>query len=252
MAKLTALILSKNEERNIEDCIRSVLFCDEVLVIDDFSTDRTRELAEGLDAKVIQRSMNGDWGGQRTFAIQNAAHEWVLFVDADERVSEALAEEIRAVVTKGEKHACQIRRENRFHFNKATHGVLHPDYVMRLFPKENSHSEGLVHEKILAPYPDKKLKHPLYHYTYDTWEQYFGKFNNYTTLAAKTYQKEGKRCNFFLDIVLRPLWAFIKVYIIERGFLDGKIGWVLSVNHYFYTLNKYVKLYYLYKSDGKL
>ena len=252
MAKITALILSKNEERNIEDCIRTVLFCDEVLVIDDFSTDRTKEIAEGLGAKVIQRSMNGDWGGQRTFAIQSATHEWVLFVDADERVSEALAEEIREVVAQGKKRACRIRRENRFHFNTATHGVLHPDYVMRLFPAENSHSEGLVHEKILAPYPDKKLKHPLYHYTYDNWEQYLGKLNNYTTLAAKKYRKEKKRCNFFLDIVLRPLWAFIKAYILERGFLDGKMGWILSVNHYFYTLNKYVKLYYLYKSDGKL
>ena len=252
MAKISALILSKNEERNIEDCIKSVLFCDEVLVVDDFSTDRTKEMAERLGARVLQRRMDGDWGGQRTFAIQSAAHEWILFVDADERVPEALAEEIRTVVAKGEKRACRIRRENRFHFNEATHGVLHPDYVMRLFPAENSRSEGLVHEKITAPYPGKNLKAPLYHYTYDSWEQYLGKLNHYTTLAAKTYREEGKRCNFFLDIVLRPVWAFIKVYFIERGFLDGKMGWILSVNHYFYTLNKYVKLYYLYKSDGKL
>ena len=90
MEKITALILAKNEERNIEDCIKTVQFCDEVLVIDDFSTDRTKELAEGLGARVLQRSMNGDWGGQQTFAIQSAAHPWVLFVDADERISEAL------------------------------------------------------------------------------------------------------------------------------------------------------------------
>ena len=205
MAKISALILAKNEERNIEDCIKTVLFCDEVLVIDDFSTDRTKEIAEGLGARVLQRGMNGDWGGQQTFAIQSA-----------------------------------------------THGVLHPDYVNRLFPAKDSYVEGYVHPKIVAPYPDKKLKSPMYHYTYDNWEQYLGKLNNYTTLAAKKYKKEKKRCNFFLDIVLRPLWAFIKAYVIELGFLDGKIGWILSVNHYFYTLNKYVKLYYLYKSDGKL
>ena len=107
MAKISALILSKNEERNIEDCIKSVLFCDEVLVVDDFSTDRTKEMAERLGARVLQRRMDGDWGGQRTFAIQNAAHEWILFVDADERVPEALAEEIRTVVAKGEKRACR-------------------------------------------------------------------------------------------------------------------------------------------------
>ena len=217
MEKITALILAKNEERNIEDCIKTVQFCDEVLVIDDFSTDRTKEIAEGLGARVLQRSMNGDWGGQQTFAIQSAMHPWVLFVDADERISEALAEEIKETVARGEQNAYWIRRENRFHFNKATHGVLHPDYVNRLFPAKGSY-----------------------------------KLNNYTTLAAKKYKKENKRCNFFLDIVLRPLWAFIKAYILELGFLDGRIGWILSVNHYFYTLNKYVKLYYLYKSDGKL
>jgi glycosyltransferase involved in cell wall biosynthesis len=196
--------------------------------------------------------MNGDWGGQQTFAIQSATHPWVLFVDADERISEALAEEIKEVVARGEQKAYWIRRENRFHFNKATHGILHPDYVNRLFPAKGSYVEGYVHPKIVAPYPDKRLKHPMYHYTYDNWEQYLGKLNNYTTLAAKKYKKENKRCNFFLDIVLRPLWAFIKAYILELGFLDGRIGWILSVNHYFYTLNKYVKLYYLYKSDGKL
>lgn len=91
MAKITALILAKNEERNIEDCIRSVSFTDEVLVIDDFSTDHTKQIAENMGARVIQHAMAGDWGGQQTFAIQNATHEWVLFIDADERISEPLA-----------------------------------------------------------------------------------------------------------------------------------------------------------------
>ena len=252
MAKISALILAKNEEHNIEDCIKSVLFCDEVLVIDDFSTDRTKEIAENLGARVVQHNMNGDWGRQRTFAIRNASFAWVLFVDADERISDELAEEIKTVVGAGEKYACRIRRENRFHFNKATHGVLKEDYVTRLFPKEGSISEGFVHEVIKAPYPDKKLKHVMYHYTYDNWDQYFNKFNNYTRLSAEKYRKDGKRCNFFLDIVLRPAWAFLKAYIFDLGFLDGKMGWILSVNHYCYTMNKYVKLYYLYKSNGKL
>ena len=252
MAKISALILAKNEERNIEDCIKSVLFCDEVLVIDDFSTDRTKELAENLGARVLQHGMNGDWGQQQTFAIRSAIHEWVLFVDADERISEKLAEEIQETVARGDKNAYWIKRENKFHFNKATHGILHPDYVNRLFPAKDSYVDGYVHPEIKAPYPNKKLKHVMYHYTYDNWDQYFNKFNNYTRLAAEKYRKEGKRCNFFLDIVLRPAWAFFKAYILELGFLDGKMGWILSVNHYCYTMNKYVKLYYLYKSNGKL
>ena len=91
----------------------------------------------------------------------------------------------------------------------------------------------------------------MYHYTYDNWDQYFNKMNNYARLAAKKYEKNGKRCNFLLDVVLRPLWAFFKVYILNLGFLDGKMGWVISVNHCFYTMNKYVRLYYQYKSNGK-
>ncbi len=252
MTDITALILAKNEEQNIADCIRTVQFCDEVLVIDDFSSDRTKEIAESLGARVLQRNMAGDWGGQQTFAIRSAGCRWVLFVDADERISEKLAEEIRETVAKGERNAYWIRRENRFHYNEATHGILRPDYVNRLFPAEGSYVEGYVHPEIKAPYPNRKLRNVMYHYTYDNWNQYFNKFNNYTRLAAEKYKKNGKRCSFFRDIVLRPIWAFIKVYFLNLGFLDGKIGWILSVNHYFYTMNKYVKLYYLYKSDGKL
>jgi hypothetical protein len=96
------------------------------------------------------------------------------------------------------------------------------------------------------------MKKFMYHYTYDNWQQYFNKFNNYTTLAAAKYKEQGKKCYFFRDIILRPFWAFIKVYFLQGGFLDGKLGWILSVNHYFYTMSKYVKLYYLYKSNGKL
>lgn len=253
MAKISALILAKNEERNIEACIKTLLFVDDILVIDDFSTDKTKEIAESLGARVIQRSMNGDWGAQQTFAIQQAKYEWVLFVDADERISEPLAKEIRAVVEKGEKKAYWIQRENKFYHHHATHGVLRPDYVDRLFPAKGSYVEGYVHPKIVTPYPNEKLHGIMYHYTYDSWQHQLNKLNNYTTLAAAKYKKNHKKCNFFLDIVLRPFWAFFKVYILNLGFLDGKIGWILSTNHYFYTMNKYIKLYFLYQDkDGRL
>ena len=98
MAKISALILAKNEERNIKACIETLSFVDDILVIDDFSTDKTKAIAEKLGARVIQHGMNGDWGAQQTFAIQNAKYEWVLFVDADERISDPLAKEIRSVV----------------------------------------------------------------------------------------------------------------------------------------------------------
>lgn len=252
MNTVTALILAKNEEQNIKDCLASVSFCDEMLVIDDFSTDKTKEIAESMGARVIQRAMAGDWGGQQTFAIQQARTRWVLFIDADERISEPLAKEIQETIAENEVKAYWIKRENKFHHNHATHGVLRPDYVNRLFPAKGSYVKGYVHPEIITPYENAKLQNVMYHYTYDNWSQILRKLDNYTTLAAEKYKGNHKRCNFFLDIMLRPLWAFFKVYILNGGFLDGKMGWCLSVNHYFYTMFKYVKLYYLYKDNGKL
>lgn len=252
MAAISVVIVAKNEERNIGDCIKSCSFATEVLVIDDCSTDKTVEIAKSLGARVITRAMNGDWGGQQTFAIQQTKYEWLFLIDADERCTPELAEEIVQTVEKGEKFAYWIQRRNLFHHNKATHGTLRPDYVCRLMPKEGTYVDGYVHQAIVTPYDNKRLTAFMYHYTYDNWTQYLNKLNHYTTLAAEKYKKDGKSCGFFKDIIIRPGWAFFKMYVLDRGFLDGKLGWILAVNHYFYTLNKYVKLYYLYKSNGKL
>lgn len=249
---ISVLILARNEEANIRECIESCTFAGEVIVIDDFSTDDTEKIAEACGARVIRRAMDGDWGGQQTFAVGQARCGWIFFIDADERCTPEAAEEIARTVEKGEKAAYWLRRQNRFRHNKAVHGVLRPDYVCRLMPTEGVRVEGYVHPAILHPYADKKLQHFLLHYTYDNWDQYFNKFNKYTKLSAEKYKDAGKPVGFWKDIVLRPIWAFIKVYIFDRGFLDGKMGWILSVNHYFYTMTKYVKLYTLYKSDGKL
>ena len=252
MSTVTVIILAKNEEQNIKDCIDTVGFADEVLVIDDFSTDQTPEIAASMGARIVQHAMNGDWGGQQTFAIQEAKSKWILFLDADERISPELGAEIVTAVQEDDPKAYWMQRRNKFHHNKATHGVLRPDYVLRLMPAEGSYVEGYVHPAIITPYEEAKLQGYMYHYTYDNWHQYFNKFNNYTTLAAEKYRDAGKSCSFFKDIIIRPSWAFFKVYILDRGFLDGKMGFILSVNHYFYTMIKYVKLYYLLKSNGKL
>lgn len=252
MVDVSVLILTRNEEKNIEQCIKSCSFAKEIIVIDDGSTDKTREMAEALGARVISRAMDGDWGAQQTFAIQQASCDWIFFLDADESCSEELGRHIEVAVTKNESYAYWIQRQNRFKHNHATHGTLRPDYVCRLMPAKGSYVEGFVHPAIITPYENKKLAGHIYHRTYANWEQYFNKFNNYTTLAAKKYQKSGKSCSFTKDILFRPLWAFIKVYVLNKGFLDGKLGWILATNHYFYTMNKYVKLYYLNKSDGEL
>ena len=241
MIDLSVLILAKNEENNIADCIKSCSFAKEILVIDDNSTDNTKQIALDLGAVVINRAMNGDWGGQQTFAIKKAKYDWIFFIDADERCTPELAKDITEAVNKNEKIAYWIQRKNKFRHNKAEHGILRPDYVCRLMPTKDSYVEGFVHPAIITPYPNKKLNGHMYHHTYETWEQHINKINKYTTLAAEKYKEQGKSINFFVDVVLRPLWAFFKVYIINLGFLDGKIGWVFAVAHYYYTTMCYTR-----------
>jgi len=247
MNKISLLILAKNEERNIKECIESCPFADEIIVIDDNSDDKTKEIAEGLGAKVINRSMNGDWGGQQTFAIQQASCNWIFFIDADERCTPELSTEIRNTVNKGDKYGYWVRRINHFRHKVVKHGPLSPDWVCRLMPREGSYVEGFVHPKIVHQFKDKRLTKNMLHYTYETWEQYLRKMNQYSTLAAEKSRIEGKTCNFLFDIIFRPAFAFFKMYILKLGILDGMLGYVLCLNYANYTLNKYVKLKYLEK-----
>lgn len=252
MNTLTVIILAKNEESHIHDCIQSALFADEILLIDDYSTDNTVSIAQSLGARIVQHALNGNWAQQRQFALTQAQSDWVLFLDADERITPELATEIQTTLNSEDLYAYLLPRKNVFHHNRATHGSVRPDKVLRLFPKEGATVQGMVHETIVIPYEQRSLHHYLEHYTYDNWEQYFRKFNTYTSVAARQYHENGKACSFWKDIVLRPHWAFIKIYFLQKGCLDGKMGFILSIYHYMYTLTKYVKLYYLNKSNGKL
>ena len=150
MAKVSVLILAKNEEKFIGACIRSVKdFADEVIVIDDFSTDATARISKDLGATVIQRGLNGDWGGQQTFAIQQAKFDWVFFIDADERATPELAAEIKKVLVADDKNfAWRPARLSYFWGQPLKHGGWFPDYVTRLFPTKGSYVTGFVHPQI--------------------------------------------------------------------------------------------------------
>lgn len=249
---VSIVLIARNEEHNLKDCLDSCAFAEEIILVDDNSTDKTVAIAQSYGAKIYTRALAGNWGAQQTFAIEKATQPWIFLIDADERCSPQLAEEIVKTVECGEKYAYFIRRENRFHHNHATHGVLRPDLVSRLFPNEGVTVEGYVHPQIKYNFKKRVLKSPLYHYTYTSWDQYYRKLNQYAKLAAQKQFDKGRKCNFCLDIIIKPLWAFIKVYFLNLGFLDGKMGLLLSLNHYSYTLQKYVRLYTLHKSGGKL
>lgn len=248
---ISVVLLTRNEERNVRECLESCGFASEIIVVDDDSTDGTVAIATELGAKIFLRSLNGDWGAQKTFGIQQATQPWLLLIDADERVSPQLKSSIYRALQQ-EKRAYLIQRENHFVSGTATHGCLRPDWVLRLLPKEGAASVGKVHEAVLTPFATEKLSGRLVHFPYSSWDAYYKKIDLYSRLAAEKYLLEGKSCSFGRDVILRPIWAFFKVYFINRGFFDGKLGFIFSVNHYFYTLAKYVRFYYLKNHDGKI
>ena len=251
MAKLTVLILAKNEEKNISDCIKSALFADEILVIDDFSTDTTARIAEELGARVIQHSMDGNWGQQKTFGIEQASHPWIYLLDADERVTEPLKAEILKAINSEEKFVYYNARLNHFCGKVVRHSGWFPDYGIHLIPKDGSYVTGYVHEEIHYNYPVKKMPKSAYllHYTYVSWEQYLRKLNNYTTVGARKKFDAGKRAGI-LDIIFHPLFGMFKIFFIQRAFLDGLTGCFLTVGHGISVFMKYSKLYYLGKGIG--
>ena len=249
---LSVLILTHNEEENIRECIESASFADEIVVVDDESSDKTVEIAASLGAKIYHRRLAGDFGAQKTFAIQQATSDWVFVLDADERFTPGAIKEIQKVIQSTPNVCYEIRRENCFMSGKATHGALRPDWVVRLMPRDGSVFEGKVHERQVSQFPIRQLEGYLIHYPYKDWHTYFVKFNKYTTLAANGYYQSGKRCCFVRDIVFRPVLAFVKTYVINLGFLDGRLGFVFSVTHSFYTMVKYLKLFNLEKTNGRI
>lgn len=249
---ISVIILARNEEERLADCLHSCSFAQEIIVIDDFSTDQTLSIAQSHGCRVFQRALDGDFAAQRMFGLSKATQPWVLFIDADERVSEQLQAEIIEVVQANQPVSCDIQRENHFVSGKATHGIMRPDWVLRLMPKAGTCVQGKVHETILSDAPRMRLHGRLVHFPYRDWDHYWSKFDAYTKLSAQKYHENHRQCHFFSDIVLRPLWAFFKIYVLNLGFLDGRLGWIFSVNHYFYTMTKYVRLYTLQKTNGKL
>jgi len=247
--KISAIIIAKNEQKNISACLQSVGFADEMIVIDDHSIDNTVQLAKEAGARVLIRAMGDDFSGQQNFAINQAQGQWLLFIDCDERITRELAIEIQQVTEKA-PCAYRLRRLNHFAGQRVRFGPLRSDSMVRLVPNDNVQFQGRVHQQLHHHFAEKTLKSPMLHFTYSSWQQYYQKFEHYTRLAAQQAFDNGKSVSFWRDIILRPQWAFFKMYIIHGGFLDGKIGWLLAVGHYYYTQTKYARLLTI-KNYGK-
>lgn len=241
MIPVSVIIAAKNEERNIEDALRSVSRFNEIIVIDDFSTDNTASIARKYTRNVFEINWRG-YAMQKQAGIDKAAMPWVLVLDADERVTEALADEIAAIVGNAEYDAWHIPRKNFFLGQWIRHGGWWPDYTLRLFKKESARMEQReVHEKIIASGKTGCCRNPMEHYSYREITDYIKKMDVYSTLAATELYSKGT--SFKLSqLLLKPPFTFLRMFLLQQGFRDGFNGFVLAVLYSMYTFLKYLKL----------
>jgi hypothetical protein len=245
---VSAVLITLNAAAQLEDCLRSVAFCDEILIIDSGSTDGTRELAGHYGARVIQSEWRG-FGAQKHFAVEQAAHDWVLCIDADERVTPELRTAIESVLadTSNRHRAYRFARCNRFMGRYLRHGEGYPDWSLRLFDRRAARwSDDPVHEKVITSEVPASLAGDLLHDSAETLESYLAKQNRYTTLAAQAALAQGKRSGP-VQMLLSPAIRFIKFYFLRLGFLDGVPGLVHILIGCGNSFAKYAKI--LQKQD---
>ncbi|HEY0262099.1 MAG TPA: glycosyltransferase family 2 protein, partial [Chitinophagales bacterium] len=241
---------AQNEEHNIQAVLESVKFADEIIVVDGGSTDKTLELAKQSGVRVLQREFDYP-ASQKNWAIPQASNEWILLVDADERVTDELREEIIEILknTPDEKDvvAYWIYRDNQFMGEKVRFSGWQGDKVIRLFRKSKCRYEDkMVHEEIIADGKVGFLKNRFYHNTYTTFDAHIAKLNRYATWQASDYDKKTGTLTAY-HFVLKPFWRFFKHYVVKLGFLDGLVGLVVSYLAAYATFNRYVKLWLLRK-----
>jgi glycosyltransferase involved in cell wall biosynthesis len=239
---LSVCIITRNEEYNIEACLRSASFADEWIVVDSHSEDRTREIAESLGARVCRRDWTG-FADQKRFAIAQASHEWVLLLDADERVSPELRTAIlAAIAAPGAVDGYTMPRLNHYMGRAIRHGGWYPDRKLRLFRKHAAHIEDVdVHERVRVTGTVHALNGNLLHYSYRSLSHHLGTIDRYTTLAAQQKHGRGQRATL-IDLTLRPWGKFVRMYILRAGFLDGLPGFVIALMGGYYVFLKYAKL----------
>jgi glycosyltransferase involved in cell wall biosynthesis len=246
---LSAIIITLNEEHNIQRCLDSVRFCDEIIVIDSGSQDNTINIAIASGATVIHQDWLG-YGKQKQFAVNQAKHDWVLCIDADEVVSEALKQSIvnDSHITNGMVTAYKMPRKNHFLGKPLLHGEGYPDFSLRLFNKLHCHwSDDEVHEGVVVVNGQiNKLTGDLLHFSEETLSKYIAKQNHYTQLQADILFEQGKQYHP-LKCVSSPLIRFIKFYFLRLGFLDGAPGFIHIIIGCFNAFCKYAKLVELHR-----
>jgi (heptosyl)LPS beta-1,4-glucosyltransferase len=244
---VSVVVITKNEEHNIRECLESVRWADEIVVVDAKSTDRTVEIAKIYTDKIFVRPWPG-FGPQKNFGMDQTESDWILVLDADERVTSELQQEIQEVVKQCSGHdpvAYRIPRRNFYYGRWISHGGVYPDYQVRLVRRGTArYNDVPVHENLIVDGTVAALHGHLDHYTEGQIADHFKKFGLYTTLAAQQKLK-SRKCVHWYDLLGRPLVIFLKTYVIKQGFRDRVHGLIVSVFASMYSFVKYAKLWEL-------
>ncbi len=235
--KLTAIVLTLNEEENISDCLAALSWADELLVVDSGSTDKTVEIAQKCGARVIRHPFT-DFASQRNFALRQATGDWVLFIDADERVSAELKMEIQQAISVDSSEANLFVYEIPFHTyflgKRMRFGDAMRDFHARLFPGLSAFWENPVHEQIATALPRKRLKNAVAHLTTKNWAHYKMKIERYVPNELRNMKSQNMRPSL-LKAVFMPFFRFMQLYLFKLGILDGITGFQYAILSAYYT-----------------
>lgn len=249
MPRLSAIVIAKNEARNIGECLDSLAFCDEIVVVDSGSGDDTMRIAQARRARVVANEFAG-FGAQKNFALSLAGGEWVLSLDADERVSAELKDEILAALRNPAADAYEMPRLSTFCGRPMRHSGWFPDHVLRLFRRGKARfSDDLVHERVVFDGRPARLREPLTHHPVLRLEDALSRMDRYSTSGADMLVASGRRVSFMTGI-LRGWWAFVRTYILRAGFLDGREGFLLAVANAEGTYYRYMKAWLKGRRNG--
>lgn len=245
---ISCVIITLNEENNIKCCLESVKWADEIVVIDSGSTDKTLEICSDYKCKIYETPWLG-FGKTKQMAVSKASNEWILAIDSDEELTPALQNEIQQLLsTEPDYKAYRIKR-NSFYLGKLIkHCGWDKDYTLRLFNRNYANfNDKIVHEFVATTSPISQLSHPMLHHTYPSVSSHFAKMKRYSELGAEQLLKKGKKSSIFLAI-MRGIFKWKKMYFLQCGFLDGKAGFLLSLNSAWGVYLKYLLLWEKNKS----
>ncbi len=247
--KISCIVLTKNEELLLPICLKSVSWCDEIIIIDDFSIDNTISIAKKYAVKIFSRKLNSDFSAQRNFGLKKAKGEWVLFLDADEYVPKSLASKIRKILNDTKFDGFLLRRTDIFLGKKLIGGESGNSYLLRLAKKGAGQWRRAVHEKWDVPGKLGMFGEPIYHNSHPNVSQFVDQINYFSQLHFKESSFEGKKSNI-LKIIIYPIFKFFINFLVKYAFRDGTHGFVSAMFMSFHSFLSWSELWITRKSKN--